>query len=93
MSNDPKDAVVDLSKLMKGWQDSNSSEAQVQASSATSDNYLITICNESAGTLMGYETFAEKRAIKKKKVNNEFKILFCFLSTLYNCTHKKPGCG
>lgn len=62
MSNDPKDAVVDLSKLMKGWQDSNSSEAQIQASSDTSDNYLITSCNESAGTLMGYETFAEKKS-------------------------------
>ena len=61
MSNDPKDAVVDLSKLMKGWQDSNSSEVQIQDSSDSldsSDSCLIISCNESAN-LMGYEACDE----------------------------------
>lgn len=47
MSNDPKDAVVDISKLM-GGQSSSGSEIIVPSS-------MITSCNE--GALIGHENF------------------------------------
>ena len=75
MSNDPKDAVVDLSKLMKGWQNSNLSEVQNQIIFNTSDDYLITSCNESSKSLMGCETFALKKSDKKEKTEGMKKSL------------------
>lgn len=45
MSNDPKDSVVDVSKLMKSWQTSNKTQSSNKSSSSIK---LITSCNENA---------------------------------------------
>jgi predicted AlkP superfamily phosphohydrolase/phosphomutase len=65
VSNDPKDAVVDLSKLMN-----SQSQAPLQTSiptiSDSSRATLLTVCNEN-GNLVGNEYFTYNGETKHEK--------------------------
>lgn len=75
MSNDPKDAVVDLSKLMRS-QTPTPTPTPIIPVSTTSN--MITNCNEGAGMIghelstlneqmIGHENFSQNDGTQKKK--------------------------
>lgn len=75
MSNDPKDAGVDLSKLMRS-QTPTPTLTPISPVSTTSN--MITSCNEGAGMIgpelstlneqmIGYENFSQNDGTQKKK--------------------------
>lgn len=56
MSNDPKDTMVDLSKLMVGQGGQTSVNISVQTTPVSATPSMITSCNEGAN-LIGHENF------------------------------------
>lgn len=56
MCNDPKDAVVDISKFMQSQQTTTSTTQIPHISMGTDE--MITSCNESADLLIGHEQFS-----------------------------------
>lgn len=68
MSNDPKDAVVDVSKLTKGHTNPASGGNSASTTHGSNNSSLITPCNESAN-LIGNEHFSQNSNIKEKKDN------------------------
>lgn len=63
MSNDPKDAVVDLSKLVRNQTSVPAPTPVVPTDSTVS---MITSCNEDVN-MIGYEYFSRDGDTKKKK--------------------------
>lgn len=63
MSNDPKDAVVDLAKLMRSQTPTPPSTPIIPVSTTSN---MITSCNESAN-MIGHENFSQNDDTQKKK--------------------------
>ena len=62
MSNDPKDASVDLSKMVTGQP-----ATPIQPSPVSTWPTMLTICNEGATPMVGHENFSKDEAEKRKK--------------------------
>lgn len=65
MSNDPKDTVVDISKLMQG-QSQTPLQTSIPTISDSSRAALLTVCNENGG-LVGNEHFTYNGETKHGK--------------------------
>lgn len=77
MSNDPKDAVVDLAKLMRS-QVTTSTPTSIPVIPVGATNSMITSCNEGTNMIghelstlnermIGHENFSRDDSTKKKK--------------------------
>lgn len=65
MSNDPKDAVVDLGKLMRS-QSATSTPTSIPVIPVDATNSMITSCNEETN-MIGHENFNCDDSTEKKK--------------------------